>query len=298
MKRITFIVNPISGTKCKNSLPGIIKRLLSNNSEFSYEIVYSEYAGHCLELATAKVNDGVDIIVAVGGDGTVNEVARALIHTSATLGIIPFGSGNGMARHLGIPMKPEDAVKLFLTGISQQIDYGVINQKHIFFCSCGVGFDAKVSYEFSRAPKRGLFTYFEIAVRENLKYNPEVYRLITDTGEEIVSKAFVIACGNASQYGNDAFIAPSASMKDGLLDVTLIKPFEFYNVPLLSYQLFTRNIDKNIKAKNFRCKKITISRERVGVMHFDGEPILADKELNIEIVPSGLQVITPAGRVI
>ncbi len=293
MKKITFIINPISGTKSKVALPGLIAAQLSLHQDISYEILFSEYAGHCGELAAKKVKEGVDIIVAVGGDGTVNEVAKELVHTDVTLGIIPCGSGNGMARHLGISKDHSKAIALLINGLSQLIDYGKINDKDLFFCSCGVGFDAKVSYEFAHAPKRGLFTYFNIAIKENFKYKAETYQIITDSGESITNKAFVIACGNAAQYGNDAFIAPHASMKDGMLDITLIEPFNFMQVPLLSYQLFSRNIDKNHKAKSLRCKKIRIIREKSGVMHFDGEPIVADKELVIETIPLGLRVVTP-----
>lgn len=293
MKRITFIINPISGTKSKASVPNLIDSLLFKQSGITYEVLYTQYAGHGSELAAAKAEDGVDIVVAVGGDGTVNEIAGALVHTKTALGIIPFGSGNGLARHLGIPMRVEDAIRLFLDGEEKWIDYGRINKKQLFFCSCGVGFDAKVSYKFAKAEKRGLFTYCNIALMENLSYEAEKYHLITDTGEELINKAFVIACNNAAQYGNDAFIAPHASMQDGMLDVTLIEPINLLDAPILAYQLFTRRIDQNTKTKTIRCKSIKIIREKPGLLHYDGEPVEASKDLLIETVPLGLKVIAP-----
>ena len=293
MKRITFIINPISGTQSKANLPYLIDNLLYTQKEITYEVLFSQYAGHGGEIATAKANDGVDLVVAVGGDGTVNEIAQALVHTQTALGILPFGSGKGLAHHLGVPMKVEDAIMLTVNGDTQWIDYGIINKKQLFFCSCGVGFDAMVSSKFAKAEKRGLFTYCNIALKENLHYSAEKYHITTETGKEIEQKAFVIACNNAAQYGNDAFIAPHASMQDGMFDVTLIDPINLLDAPLLAYQLFTRRIDQNTKTKTIRCKKIRIVREKPGVMHYDGEPIEAGKELLIETVPLGLKVLTP-----
>ena len=198
MRKITFIINPISGTKKKKEIPGLIHTILKD-SDWEFEIVNTRYAGHATEIATEKAQQGVDVVVAVGGDGTVNEVASALVHTNTALGIIPCGSGNGLARHLGVPMSRLKAIELFLNGGIQQMDYGIINGKQLFFCSCGVGFDALVSWEFAHAGKRGLMTYCSIALKENFKYKPETYTLKTDTGEGLTNKAFVIACGNAAQ---------------------------------------------------------------------------------------------------
>ena len=217
MKRnITFIINPVSGTGNKQELPAMIERVLAS-AAINYEIIFTKYAGHAEEIATEKAKSGVDIVVAVGGDGTVNEVGRALVDTSTALGIIPCGSGNGLARHLGISLIPKKAIELLIDAVPSIIDYGKINNEILFFCSCGVGFDALVSLKFSQANRRGLMSYCNIALRENFNYKPETYHLITDEGAELIDKAFVIACGNAAQYGNDAFIAPHASIQDGLM---------------------------------------------------------------------------------
>lgn len=292
MKRITFIINPISGTKQKREIPGLIADIF-HGSGIDPEIVYTERAGHATEIAAQKAKDGVDVVVAVGGDGTVNEVAKALVYTDTALGIVPCGSGNGLARHLGIPMNRKKAISLFLTGGIETIDHGKINGDRLFFCSCGVGFDALVSWKFAHAAKRGLMTYCSIAFKENFKYKPETYTLKTDTGEEITDKAFVIACGNAAQYGNDAFIAPHASAQDGLLDITLIQPINVCNAVSLAYKLFAKKIDTHKKVHVLRCHKLTLIREKEGVMHFDGEPIMVPKNIDVEIVKGGLKAFLP-----
>ena len=290
MKTITFIINPISGTTHKNYIPQLINEII-NSSLFQIEVIYTEYAGHAHALAKQKAQDKVDIVVAVGGDGTVNEVASALVHTTTSLAIVPCGSGNGLARHLQIPLNIQEAVSLITKGVSRKIDYGKINKK-LFFCSCGVGFDALVSWRFSQAPRRGFMTYCNIAIKENFNYKPELYQLKVDNNQTITKRAFVIACGNSSEYGNDAYIAPKASIQDGLLDITLIEPITLLDIPVLSYQLFNKTIDENKKTSTFRCKTLHIERKSKGPIHFDGEPIIAPKELIIEVVPSGLNVIT------
>lgn len=289
-KRVTFIINPISGTGNKKDIPKHIEKYI-DSTKVEYEILFTEYAGHAKELALQKSEEGVDIVVAVGGDGTVNEVASSLVHTETALGVIPCGSGNGLARHLGIPLNIPKAISLINDTEISVIDYGKINKELLFFCSCGVGFDALVSWKFSQAHKRGLITYCNIAIRENFSYKPESYHLITKEGVEVTEKAFVIACGNAAQYGNDAFIAPHASIQDGLLDITLIEPINFVDTPILSYQLFTKGIDNNRKTRTLRSQSVRIIRESEGAMHYDGEPIMAPKELLIEIIKGGLNVI-------
>ena len=281
--KIVFIVNPISGTQeKKNILRWIDERI--DKSIHDYSIIKTEYAGHAFQIATKAVNDKVDIVVAIGGDGTVNEVARALIHTSTALGIIPCGSGNGLARHLHIPLDPKAAIDVINKGNRLCIDYGKINNIP-FFCTCGVGFDAFVSLKFADSGKRGLLTYLENTLHESLTYQ------IENEEGTVKYKAFLIACGNASQYGNNAYITPQASLTDGLMDVTILEPFSVLDVPSLSFQLFNKTIDQNSRIKTMRAKKIKIHRVHEGVLHFDGDPLIAGKELEIEIIPQGLYVI-------
>lgn len=287
-KRIVFVVNPISGTQGKKAILKWIDERL-DRSIYDYSIVKTEYAGHASQIAAAAVLDKVDVVVAIGGDGTINEIARSLVHTDTALGIIPCGSGNGLARHLRIPMEPKAAIEILNQGNDICIDYGKINNIP-FFCTCGVGFDAFVSLKFADSGKRGLLTYLENTLHESLTYQPETYIIENEEGT-VKHKAFLIACGNASQYGNNAYITPHASLTDGLMDITIMEPFTVLDVPSLSFQLFNKTLDQNSRIKTMRAKKIKIHRQHDGVMHFDGDPLMAGKELEVEIIPAGLRVI-------
>ena len=294
-KRIVFVVNPISGTQGKKAILKWIDERL-DRSIYDYSIVKTEYAGHASQIAAVAVQDKVDVVVAIGGDGTINEIARSLVHTDTALGIIPCGSGNGLARHLRIPMEPKAAIDILNQGNNVCIDYGKINNIP-FFCTCGVGFDAFVSLKFADSGKRGLLTYLENTLHESLTYQPETYVIENEEGT-VKYKAFLIACGNASQYGNNAYITPHASLTDGLMDITIMEPFTVLDVPSLSFQLFNKTLDQNSRIKTMRAKKIKIHRQHDGVMHFDGDPLMAGKELEVEIIPAGLHVIaSPKKRV-
>ena len=289
-KRIIFIVNPISGTQSKKAILNWIEKRVDSTC-FDYQIIKTAYAGHAFEIAVQAAKDGVDIVVAIGGDGTVNEVGRGLVHTNTALGIIPCGSGNGLARHLHIPLDYKGAVETILTGRDLCTDYGKINNRP-FFCTCGVGFDAFVSLKFADSGKRGLLTYLENALHESLTYQPETYTIEDENGS-VQYKAFLIACGNASQYGNNAYITPKASLTDGVMDVTILQPFTVLDVPALSFQLFNKTINQNSRIKTLRTKKIKIHRNKPGVIHFDGDPVMEAKDLEVEIIPQSLHIIIP-----
>lgn len=290
-KHITFIVNPISGTQEKEQIIALINEYLDID-KYTFQIIYTQYAGHAEKIASQCAEDSHFAVVAVGGDGTVNEVARALTHTHTALGIIPCGSGNGLARHLQISMQPRKAIEAINEGIIERIDYGTINRRK-FFCTCGVGFDAFVSLKFAEAGKRGLNTYIEQSLNASLNYKPETYKLTIDGNETEIYQAFLIACGNAAQYGNNAYIAPKATLTDGLLDVTILNPFTPLDVPSLALQLFTKTIDQNSHIKTFRCKTISIRREKPGVVHYDGDPVMMGANLKVKIHHAGLHVIVP-----
>lgn len=291
MQRIIFIINPISGTKNKDTVEAAVERHI-DRERFDFRIVYTEYAGHAAELARAATDDHVDIVVAVGGDGTVNEVARSLVHTSTALGIIPCGSGNGLARHLHIPLDPVAAVKLINRGVIRRLDYGRINGQP-FFCTCGVGFDAFISMKFAEAGKRGLATYMEKTLIEGLNYRPETYRLTIDGDEGKTEQynAFLIACANASQYGNNAYIAPHASMEDGLLDVTILEPFNVLEAPTIVMQLFSKTLSKNSHVKTFQTKRLRIERTQTGAAHCDGDPFDTTAIIDVELIPNEFNVV-------
>lgn len=290
-KKIVFVINPISGTQGKEQILAWMNEKL-DREKYDMEVVYTEYAGHAVKIAAQKAAEKAFAVVAIGGDGTINEIARSLVHTDTALGIIPCGSGNGLARHLQIPLDPKKAVDIINGGRLEVIDYGKINGIP-FFCTCGVGFDAFVSLKFSQAGKRGPLTYLEQTLLESLKYRPEVYELEMDGNASTRYRAFLIACGNASQYGNNAYITPRATLDDGLLDVTILEPFTVLDVPSLSFQLFNKTIDQNSRIKTFQCKSLRIHRSKPGVVHFDGDPMMAGEDIEVSIVQRELKVIVP-----
>ena len=286
--KIVFIVNPISGVSDKTHIIDLIPEYL-DSQRFEWTICKTERKGHAAEFAGKAISEGVDIVVAVGGDGTVNEVARSLIHTDTALGIIPCGSGNGLARHLYIPMNPEGALQVLSDCHIERLDYGMIDQEP-FFCTCGVGFDAFISDRFAKAGRRGLLTYIENTLKEGLKYKPDTYEITID-GERQVYQAFLIACANASQYGNNVYIAPQASMSDGLMDVTLMEPFTMLEAPQIAIQLFNKTIISNSRIRSFRCQHLHIKRSEPGVIHFDGDPKQAGEELDVRLIPKGIYMV-------
>jgi len=271
-------MNPISGTRDKKDIPYLIEELL-DKEQFDYSI-----------RETESKEQGIDIVVAVGGDGTVNEVGRALVHSNTALGIIPTGSGNGLARHLLIPMKIKGAIQVLNDCEITDLDYGIINE-HPFFCTCGVGFDAFISEKFAEAGKRGPITYLENILKEGLKYEPETYEIEAENGT-IKKKAFLISCANASQYGNNAYIAPQASMSDGMIDVIIMEPFDALEASQISIEMFNKTLDKNNKIKTFRSKEIKIYRKAPGVIHYDGDPIDTGKEIVVTLKEKGIKILT------
>lgn len=287
-KRIIFIINPISGHGLKDEIPHLVHRYL-DHTRYAHSIIYTEYPGHAQEIAKQAADDGVDIVVAVGGDGTVNEIARAIVHTDTALAIIPCGSGNGLARHLKIPMNVKGALKIINACEIHDLDYGKINDIP-FFCTCGMGFDACVSLKFASSGRRGPIAYIETALSEVIKYKPETYDIEDEDGVES-HRAFLITCANASQWGNNAYIAPHASMSDGLMDIIVVEPFTAFDVPALATQLFAKIIDKHSRIQTFQSHKIHIHRSRPGVIHFDGDPIMTDADIIVETVPKGIKMV-------
>ena len=288
MKRIVFIVNPISGTTTKKRVPEVIAATI-DKEQFDYEIVYTEYAGHAFELAAKARDAGADIVVAVGGDGTVNEIGRALVHSNTALAIIPCGSGNGLARHLLLPINVKRSIEIINACEIHALDYGIIND-HPFFCTCGMGFDAFVSMKFAEAGKRGIATYVETVLREGLSYEPETYEIIDAEGVTR-HKAFLISCANASQYGNNAYIAPQASMSDGMMDIIIMEPFDVLDAPQISIDMMNKTLDKSSKIKTFKCDRLRIRRQREGVIHYDGDPVMSGKEVEVRLIPKGIKIV-------
>lgn len=288
MKKILFIINPISGTVSKAGIPEAIEKYLDKD-KFSYDIVKTEYAGHATELSRKAAQDGYDIVVAIGGDGTVNEVARGIVHTNTALAIIPCGSGNGLARHLFIPLNVKKSIEIINECEIHDLDYCVIND-HDFFCTCGMGFDAFISFKFAEAGKRGPITYVQQILEKGLKYKPETYEVEADEGK-MKYKAFLITCANASQYGNNAYIAPQASMNDGLMDVVIMEPFDILEAPQIAIDMFGKTLDKSSRIKTFRTRHLKIHRSSEGPIHYDGEPVMTGADIDVRVEPKGIKIV-------
>ena len=293
--KLLAIINPISGMGGKGKMPSLIKERLASD-RFDIEVVFTERPGHATVLAQDAVSDGCDIVLAVGGDGTVNEVGRAVCGTSTALAILPCGSGNGLARHLHIPMNAEKALDAVSNGVIDLVDYGTVNEQP-FFCTCGVGFDAQVSSKFANEDTRGLVTYIKTTISEYFRYRAQHYRITID-GDTIDEKAFVIACCNAAQYGNNALVAPRASMQDGKIDITVIHSFNLGEAALLSARLFTSNIDRDRHVSIYRGRDILIERDDEDVMHIDGDPVMMPELLHIVCHPSAMRVVVPASNAV
>ena len=292
MKNIAFIINPISGNKeaqsAKRKLPKLIMQTLDTN-QWLPNIVYTEYAGHATELAYQFARMGFDAVVAIGGDGTVNEVARGLKDSNTALGIIPMGSGNGFARHLSIPMRPQKAIELINHSEPISVDYGLANGK-LFMCTCGTGFDAVVADQFAASNKRGFMTYVQNTIKQVFTYQPQSYHIVGD-GLDVTHKAFLITFANANQWGNDAKIAPKASIQDGQMDIMLMSSHALLASASLALRLFTGSIDDSYFMDTIRAKEVTLIREEKAPFHIDGDPVEMEKDIQIKIVEDGLKVL-------
>lgn len=289
-EKIAFIINPTSGTVSKKNIPDIAKEVL-DLKKYEPVFYFTREPGHATRLAIRCLREDIKKIVAVGGDGTVNEIAKTLIKTDASLGIIPCGSGNGLARYLKIPMKTQDAFALLNNCQESAMDYGTINDNP-FFCTCGVGFDAHIGSKFANNKRRGFITYIKETVLAFFTYRPKKYKLKID-GNKYKNQAFMVTVANAGQYGNDAYIAPSADIRDGLLDVCILSPFPKVKAVDIGIRLFKRTLDKSQYLNVIKGKKISIKRKKKGEVHLDGEPAIMGKKLKISIEPLGLKVLIP-----
>ncbi|SFC57247.1 lipid kinase, YegS/Rv2252/BmrU family [Parapedobacter composti] len=287
-KRVLFVVNPISGGKKKK---GFEKRALEDldTSLYDAEFVCTQYANHAYELGAEAVADGVDVVVAVGGDGTINEIASALNGTSTALGIVPEGSGNGLALYLGIPLNERAAVRRLNRMESMVIDSGSINGL-LFFNMAGIGFDASVSDRFANDNIRGAIGYLKAVMTEISTYKPQHYRLTID-GQSLEREALMISVANSPQYGNNAHVAPQASVTDGILDVCIIHKFPLYIFPMMVFHLFNKTADQSEYVEIIPGRQIRIVRESADAVHVDGEPKALGPVLDIEVNPSTLRII-------
>lgn len=287
---ISIIINPFSGNGFSSKKYALLKRKLAE-WKFNPEFYFIRKDISPQDFILSEIKAGSKFFVAIGGDGTVNLVARHLIDGDCKLCIIPNGSGNGLARHLDIPRKFSDSISMILSKRTKEIDYGLANEVP-FFCTSGLGFDARVAHLFSEKSKRGFINYLKIILKEFIRYKGEEYRFIFPE-KKITVNAFLITIANAAQYGNNAFISPESSLDDGLLDLCRISRFPSFIAPILGLQLISKRIGKSKYYDMTRITEVTIKRKSQGWIHIDGDPIFLSKTINYRIVPGGLNILLP-----
>lgn len=289
-RRLTLIINPKSGTLSKKGLDRWLPLHLERLG-YEVDVVYTTGPGHATRIAREAAAAGAYGVLACGGDGTVNEVAAGLIHTPTALGILPAGSGNGLARHIGIPVDVERSLDVIAENHIVNCDYGTVNGQP-FFCTFGMGFDAAVSHRFSMKHRRGLNSYISSAIDEFIKYHPNTYEIVA--GDRVITdRAFLVSVCNASQYGNNAFIAPAASIRDGLLDVTIVHDGNIIENVWSGVEMLTGSIGNHGKIRTFRTRRLTVRRKQPTITHIDGEPTEFPSELDIRCHQGALRVFVP-----
>lgn len=286
---ILFIINPVSGVGKQKGIEKIIQEVaIRCKREFIIE--YTKHAGHANAIAKESSNIKIDTIAIVGGDGSVNEVGKALIHSDSKLGIIPTGSGNGLARHLKIPSEIKQAIEIVFAGKQTLIDVGIFDE-YVFLSTAGFGFDAKVAHEFAKQSKRGFSTYIKTVRKELFKYKAFEFSL---NGEIHSEKAFMLSIANIPQFGNNFTINPNAAENDGLLNCTLIKPFPKYKIPLITSRFFKQSIHNSRYFREWIDSRFELEVPQL-LAHVDGEPIvLKNYRVNCKVEKSCLKIIVPS----
>ena len=289
-KKIIFIINPISGHHNKNNFPNIVDKYI-DKEQYEYNIVFTEYANHATELTMKAIEDGYDYIAAVGGDGTINEIAKCLIGKEQILIIIPQGSGNGLARHLELPFKPERLInEVINNGKVYKIDTATMNGIP-FISIAGIGFDALIAEYFAKDENRGFFTYAKLVTEEYPNFKPKEYTLIIDDNKTVECAPFFVTFANSNQFGYNAEISPKASVQDGLLDVCIFKKPNILEVPIVATYFLAKQIDKSYFIDIYKAKKIRVIRKNDEVANIDGEAVAMSKDIIIEINPLSLNIL-------
>lgn len=287
-KRILFVINPISGGKKKSAFNKQVLEVL-DLEKFDPTFKITDHPNHAFELGKSAIAEGFDAVVAVGGDGTINELGSAILGSDLPLGVIPEGSGNGLALYLGIPLNESAAIRRINRFDTVEVDTGEINGRN-FFNIAGLGFDASVSDHFATENIRGPIGYLNSVINVWSKFKPSKYKLLIDK-KEYNREAFMISVANSPQYGNNAYIAPQASINDGLLDVCVVHKFPIYLLPKMVFHLFTKSADQSDYVEIIPGKEITIVRDEKGPVHVDGEPVEMGEILNISIKHKSLKII-------
>lgn len=289
-RRLTLIINPRSGTLSKKGIDGWLPRRIERLG-YEVDVRHTSGPGDATRIAADCASRGDYCVLVCGGDGTVNEVATGLIGTSTPMGILPAGSGNGLARHLGIPVDISLAVRVLAHDNIQLCDYGTVNGRP-FFCTYGLGFDAAVSRRFAKKSRRGLNSYVQSAFDEFINYQSARYE-ITVGDVMVTDRAFLVAVCNSSQYGNNAFIAPGASISDGLLDVIVVHDGNFLEKAWMGVEMLTGSIGNHGKVRVIRTPSLKISCKEATDAHLDGEPAEFSGEVEIQCIPGKLKIFVP-----
>ncbi len=284
-----FILNPNSGTyigKDVNAVTDTIRRMAEKYRHMAH-ILYTERRKHATELVKEYLpKKNWEAVVAVGGDGTVNEIGQPLVGTNVPLGILPLGSGNGLARHLGLPLTLTAALERLFQGSAITIDHGLLNDIP-FFCTAGIGFDAYVGHLFSQQSSRGLATYVNVSMKAYWNYQPQIFRV-----NGIQTEAFSLTFANAGQFGNNAWVAPQANLQDGVLDECTIKPFPKWYGTALAIQLFTKQMKPSQYIAYKSIQETVVETEKPPIIHYDGEPLQLETNLiHIKVNSKSLNVI-------
>lgn len=291
-KRLLFLVNPISGVnqEKKATLSDLLVEVL-DASLYEWEVVFSNGPDHLFELSKAAAENGIDVVIAVGGDGTVNQIARGIIGSKTILGLVPAGSGNGLAHHLGIPTDVSKSLAVINNMNVKEIDTVNMNDKP-FVSIAGIGFDALVARKFARAERRGFLTYLKIVTTEYANYRPRKYNMIID-GKPVDRQALFVSFANTNQFGYNTIIAPDAKIDDGLIDVCIVKKVPLTQAPQVVGLLLTKKIGTSDYVEIIKAREITLKRNKKRAVNIDGEPVKLGKEITIKVNPLSLKVIVP-----
>ncbi|MCQ2960254.1 MAG: diacylglycerol kinase family lipid kinase [Bacteroidales bacterium] len=292
MKRILFIINPHSGRNRNKRIEAIAKEVLPENL-FSVDFVYTRYAGHALELSRIGVEKGYDVIVAVGGDGTIHEVAQSVIHSNSTLAVIPMGSGNGFARFFGISSVVKKAIQVIAEGEEKVIDTVLCNNEY-FVNVAGFGFDAKIGdvYDKNCADARGGLNYVKLIVEEYLNYPLQKCRFKID-GKEVEKTFFIASVCNSNQYGLNAVIAPEADISDGKFELVLVKEMPAFDVIPITFRLFVNQFNNSRHVETLHLEEFSIENKVPRLLHLDGEPRMMTNDITFKIQKKSLKCIVP-----
>ena len=290
---IKFIINPNSGIKNKEIVfPAIQKHL--DSRKYDYEIVYTKFAGHAKELSIKAVEEGFKTVVAVGGDGSVNEIAAGLIGTNVNLGVLPLGSGNGFAMHTGIGRNLIHAIEVLNTGKVVRIDTCTMNGIP-FINLCGLGFDGLVATAFQEKTKRGFIPYLQLSLNKAISAGFHDLKIKIDDNEPFSESVFLLEIGNGAMFGYNFVIVPTANLTNGRLDILLIKKASKLHLSTLTPRLLLSNLHKSNKlTKTYKAKRIEVKLKPPVPMHYDGEGFTQNSNKVIcEIVPKSLNVVLP-----